>query len=91
MGSMTEPRYILAPGTQVREEDFGLLFYTMVGPRLYFLSCGELLDSGFFNGESSLEKWICQNTKAGSVFKGRILNLKKSLNQLKEKGAILEY
>ena len=43
-----ERRYKLAPGTQVREEDFGLLFYTMRGPRLFFLKCGRLLEPGFF-------------------------------------------
>ncbi|MDY7036296.1 MAG: mycofactocin biosynthesis chaperone MftB, partial [Thermodesulfobacteriota bacterium] len=48
---MKEPKYILAPGTQVREEDFGLLFYTMTGPRLYFLSSGTLLADSFFQGK----------------------------------------
>jgi putative mycofactocin binding protein MftB len=85
-----ETRYELAPGTQVREEDFGLLFYTMVGPRLYFLSCGGLLGSGFFNGELTLETWIRQITTGDSVPKTLIQNLKNSLNQLREKGVIIE-
>lgn len=40
--------YRLAAGTQVREEDFGLFFYTMKRPRLYFLSSGPLPDGIFF-------------------------------------------
>ena len=50
-------RYRLAPGTQVREEDFGLLFYTKKGPRLFFLKCGRLLELDFFKGEASLAQW----------------------------------
>lgn len=82
--------YKLAPGTQVREEDFGLLFYTMSGPRLYFLSSGSLLDSRFFHEELTLEQWAKQQTSQGPVSKSQILELRKTLNQLKEKGVILE-
>ena len=46
---MNEKKYKLAPGTQVREEDFGLLFYTMSGPRLYFLNSGDLIQADFFD------------------------------------------
>lgn len=87
---ITETRYILAPGTQVREEDFGLLFYTMGGPRLYFLSSGSLLDSSLFQGELTLEQWAKQQTDQGPVPKSQVLELRKTLNQLKEKGVILE-
>jgi putative mycofactocin binding protein MftB len=89
MNLKPEARYKLAPGSQVREEHFGLLFYTMTGPRLYFLSCGGLLGRGFFNGELSLEKWIRQNTSGDSVPKTLIRSLKNSLNQLQEKGVII--
>ena len=82
--------YKLAPGTQVREEDFGLLFYTMGGPRLYFLSSGNLLESRFFQGELTLEQCAKQQTDQGPVPKSQILDLRKTLNQLKEKGVILE-
>ena len=90
METITESRYILAPGTQVREEDFGLLFYTMGGPRLYFLSSENLLDSSFFQGDLTLERWIKQKTEQGFIPKSQILSLNKSLNQLEEKGVILE-
>jgi len=80
----------LAPGTQVREEDFGLLFYTMAGPCLYFLSSGNLLDSHFFQGELTLEQWATQQTSQKPIPKSQILDLRKTLNQLKEKGVILE-
>ena len=57
------PKYVLASGNQVREEDFGLLFYTMRGPRLYFLSSGQLLGPSFFEGKLSLERWVEMNGK----------------------------
>jgi putative mycofactocin binding protein MftB len=90
MKSKPETRYKLAPGSQVREENFGLLFYTMGGPRLYFLSCGGLLDRDFFNGELTLETWMRQNADGNSVPKALIQSLINSLNQLQEKGVIIE-
>ena len=90
MQSKLETRYKLAPGSQVREEDFGLLFYTMAGPRLYFLSCGGLLDGNFFNGDLTLETWMRQHTNGNVVSKTLIQNLTSSLNQLHEKGVIIE-
>jgi len=84
------PRYVLAPGTQVREEDFGLLFYTMQGPRLYFLSSGQMMDSSFFQGELTLDQWIRLKKEEGSVHEERIGGIKKSLDQLKDKGVIFE-
>jgi len=78
--------YRLTPGTQVREEDFGLLFYTMHGPRLYFLKCGPLLEARFFRGEMTLSDW------AGSrcLSETDSLRLTESLARLMEKGVILE-
>lgn len=90
MERQKDKKYTLASGTQVREEDFGLLFYTMAGPRLFFLNSGELLDRDFFNGDLTLEKWIRQNIGKGPVQRARIVGLKKSLNQLKERGVIIE-
>jgi putative mycofactocin binding protein MftB len=90
MKAKPETRYKLAPGSQVREEDFGLLFYTMTGPRLYFLSCGRLLGRGFFNGELTLETWIRQNSNGNTVPKTVIQSLKNNLNQLQAKGVIIE-
>jgi len=74
----------------VREEDFGLLFYTMAGPRLYFLSCEGLLDRDFFRGDLTLESWMHQHTDGNAVSKTVIQSLKNSLNQLHEKGVIIE-
>jgi putative mycofactocin binding protein MftB len=91
MKTKSENRYKLAPGSQVRKEHFGLLFYTMAGPRLYFLSCKGLLGSGFFDGELTLETEIRQNTGGNSVPEAVLQNLKDSLNQLHEKGVIIEY
>ena len=90
MKPIKNPRYILSSGTQVREEDFGLLFYTMHGPRLYFLSSGQLLDSSFFQGELTLDQWIRLKKEEGSVPEERIGGIKKSLDQLKDKGVIFE-
>ncbi len=90
MKSIMNTRYILAPGTQVREEDFGLLFYTKAGPRLFFLSSGKLLENPFFQGEFTLGQWISQQTRHELASKSRISTLKKALDQLKGKGVILE-
>jgi len=90
MASTTAARYILASGTQVREEDFGLLFYTMAGPRLYFLSSGKALDPEFFEGQVTLDQWLSRRKIQDSVSKARILKIENNLNQLKEKGVILE-
>ena len=84
-----ERKYSLTPGTQVREEAFGLLFYTMAGPRLYFLSSGAILDSRFFQGELTLEQWIDRRYEGPSVPKSQICRLKETLRQLQEKGVIL--
>jgi putative mycofactocin binding protein MftB len=85
----TETRYKLAPGSQVREEDFGLLFYTMAGPRLYFLSCKGLLNGDFFKGDLTLESWIHQHNDGNTVSKTLMQSLKNNLNQLQAKGVII--
>ncbi len=90
MVQIKEKRYKLAPGTQVRKEDFGLLFYTMAGPRLYFFPSGKLLEDHFFNGEMTLEQWMNREAGQGIISAHRISSLKTSLNRLKEKGVILE-
>ena len=81
---------MLASGTQVRKEDFGMLFYTMAGPRLYFLSSGQALEPDFFEGRVTLDQWLSRRKMQDSVSKARLLKIEKSLNQLKEKGVILE-
>jgi putative mycofactocin binding protein MftB len=81
-----EARYKLAPGIQVREEDFGLLFYTQEGPGLYYVSSGDLLGEDFFSGCRSLRELPA----AGPRDEARLSELKKALDVLKGKGVILE-
>jgi putative mycofactocin binding protein MftB len=90
MKAARDSRYVLAPGTQVREEDFGLLFYTMRGPRLYFLSSGQMLDISFFQGELTLDQWIRLKKEETSVPEERIRGIRKSLDQLRDKGVIFD-
>ena len=85
-----DKRYILAPGTQVREEDFGLLFYTMDGPRLFFLSSRELLGKSFFGGDQTLDQWMKTHKGKLCVSVSRIRELSITLDQLREKGVIIE-
>jgi putative mycofactocin binding protein MftB len=87
---MNEPKYKLAPGAQVREEDFGLLFYNMHGPRLYFMASGDLLQEDFFQGHISLETWIDKIHPPSEDIARRLPGLKKSLNKLVDKGVIIE-
>jgi putative mycofactocin binding protein MftB len=88
--SMADLRYKLAAGTQVREENFGLLFYTMKGPHLYFLQSGGLLAEYFFRGEVSLDDWMAQIAEPRTPSETRISNLKKALKKLRDRGVILE-
>jgi putative mycofactocin binding protein MftB len=81
-----EKRYTLASGTQVREEDFGLLFYTIQGPRLYFLTCGSLLESAFFEGKKTLSQYLEERR----LSKDQSFSLERSLDRLREKGVLLE-
>ena len=84
-------KYKLAEGTQVRNEDFGLLFYTRRGPRLYFLPSGEMLTPDFFTGGATLTQWL---ENGGDSIRGnisRIRSLKKALRDLRDKGVIIEF
>lgn len=81
--------YRLAFGTQVREEDFGLLFYTMKGPRLYFLSSGNLLSCQFFESGLGLEEWT-KRRSGEIVSRNRLQALKTGLQSLEKKGVIVE-
>jgi putative mycofactocin binding protein MftB len=87
---MNEPKYKLARGAQVREEDFGLLFYNMHGPRLYFLASANLLREEFFQGHISLETWIDKSHPPSNDITTRIPGLRKSLKILADKGVIIE-
>lgn len=88
--SGSEKKYRMASGAQVRQEDFGLLFYTMKGPRLYFLPVKTVLAPGFFSGEYSLLSWVENSDNKNRISDRYIKNLEKSLDQLIHKGVLLE-
>jgi len=83
-------KYILASGTQVREEDFGLLFYSMRGPRLHFISLGNMLGSQFFIGKLTIEQWLAERDPDHTITSEQRSGLTKALSQLRDKGVIIE-
>jgi putative mycofactocin binding protein MftB len=85
-----DKQYRLADGAQVRGEDFGLLFYTMDGPRLYFVSCGELLDADFFDGNYTLSQWLAREELQNSGAAGQRMRIEKMLRDLTAKGVVRE-
>lgn len=89
MDQNNEVKYKLAPGTQVREEEFGLLFYTMNGPRLYFLASGRILGDRYFLGTKTLQGWLKDHAGVGPLAQHRLAGLKKALDRLSEKGVIV--
>jgi len=82
--------YKLAAGTQVREEDFGLLFYQMVGPRLHFVATGNLLKEDFFLGEMSVGEWIGTMTGNQQKNEREAKAVAKALRRLVVKGVVVE-
>ena len=91
---MDEPRrnevkYKLAPGTQVREEEFGLLFYTMNGPRLYFLASGKILGDRYFLGKKTLQGWLEDHAGVGPLAQHRLAGLTEAMDRLAKKGVII--
>ena len=91
MATSPQATYTLAPGTQVREEDFGLLFYTMTGPRLFFISSGRLLDPAFFQGQLTLEQQVHQSVPDAVGPHSQRAALQTILDRLTDKGVILEH
>ncbi len=87
---ISDRKYRLAPGTQVRQEDSGLLFYTMRGPRLYFLPVKTVFGPDFFNGECPLLKYLENKEKNDLVSESVLKNVEKNLDQLIDKGVLLE-
>ncbi len=80
--------YALAPGVQVRGEEFGLLFYNRRGPRLFFLSCGALLTPDYFESGRSLASWLRDSAQCTySAEAGE--PLAKACQHLAEKGVLL--
>jgi putative mycofactocin binding protein MftB len=89
MDHKDEVKYKLAPGTQVREEEFGLLFYTMNGPRLYFLASGKNLGDRYFLGEMTLKDWLENHAGVGPLAQPRRAGLIEAMDRLAKKGIIL--
>lgn len=87
---MKGARYKLASGVQVREEDFGLLFYSMDGPSLFFMSCGELVESSFFGSEMTLEQWLDKGRSDTVTGEKQRISLEKALKKLVHKGVVVE-
>ena len=50
--------YKLEDGVQVRQENFGLLFYDYRGPRLYFLPSEDLIEDDFFDGRQAMRDLV---------------------------------
>lgn len=86
-----ESRYGLAPGVQVREEDFGLLFYSMNGPKLYFLPSKQMLSPQFFQGEMTLGEWMERTSRTVPEVRHLSGKLKRAIDNLKHKGVVVEY
>jgi len=82
--------YKLAAGTQVREEDFGLLFYQMNGPRLHFVASGNLLTEGFFQGKMTLEAWMDAREGLPEIKPQATKAFAEALHKLTQKGVIVE-
>lgn len=82
--------YVLASGTQMREEDFGLLFYSIPGPRLYFVPLGNMLDSRFFVGQKTLEQWLAERDPSRTISPEQRSSRVRILEQLRDKGVIIE-
>ncbi len=85
-----EKKYVLSSGTQVRQEDFGLLFYTMKGPRLYFLPLKQWIDPSFFQGQHTLDQWMEENKSNGLIMSDQRKKIETCLEKLSDKGVILE-
>jgi hypothetical protein len=76
--------YVIAPGSQVRGERGGLLFYRRRGPRLYYLPCGSRMSPDFFSSGKTLREWL--NGK--EVPSGVIEALENALAGLEAKGVV---
>lgn len=75
----------LAVGVQVRAEKKGLLFYYRKGPRLYFISSGELLTPDYFRSGLALNDWLSTaEIKTPEIF----TSLSNALAYLVEKGVL---
>ncbi len=74
----------------MREESFGLLFYTRFGPKLYFLPSGNLLRCDFFESDMTLAQWLESVRRFDEISTARARSLADALTELKDKGVIVE-
>ena len=90
MGHM-QSKYRLSVGVQVRDENFGLLFYNYRGPRLYFVPSKDIIDAEFFNGRQSVSSLIDSiTTRRGWPWTETEKRIRMILSKLAEKGLIYE-
>jgi putative mycofactocin binding protein MftB len=75
----------------VRQEDFGLLFYTQSGPRLYFLPSADLLQESFFTGNQNLSQWLSSVHAQVPPTAAKIRSLEQALSELAQKGVLVEF
>jgi len=90
MSEKVNRHYKLATGSKVRKEDFGLLFYTKNGPRLFFVSSGDLIGCEFFDGEMILNECI-KTRRLGPVPQKLVNDLAQELDRLCERGVLLGF
>ncbi len=81
--------YRLADGVQVRNENFGLLFYDYRGPRLYFVPSKELFGDVFFEGRQPVGDLLDRLCEDAPLQRVQIqAQLKQVLEALEGKGLI---
>lgn len=81
-------KYRLSGGARVRQEKFGLLFYTMEGPRLFFLRVGLLVAPEFFDSNMSLPEWIRANNHLARFNETMVRKVENCLDRLIDKGVL---
>ena len=81
---MNDPAFVLRPTSQVRQEPFGLLFYSSLGPKLLFAETGSVLTCRFFQKDSVQKKVLASLPDAQKKI---ILTF---LRQLVQKGFVYE-
>lgn len=81
---MGDPAFVLRATCQVRQEQFGLLFYSSLGPKLLFAETGAALPCAFFQKDSVQKKVLASLSDAE---KETILSF---LRQLVKKGFVYE-
>ncbi len=87
----SETVYRLWDGVQVREEQFGLLFYDYRGPTLHFLPSKDLLASEFFQGQRTAGELVESIRSRKGLPEAMIRQLvTEILGMLQEKGLIYE-